>query len=252
MQPESLKTLFLAWQAPDRQWFPVGRLMADAARQLYQFDYTNGALNARQSGFTELLAFPDFDKHYCASELFPLFQNKVLPASRKGFSDYIESLGLNPDQPDVLDILAVTGGSRQTDSFEVFPKMERGTDGLFQCRFFMHGSRYVNKAGSERSRLLTEGERLQISLELNNPKTDLAILLFSEDYLPLGWTPRYLVSDLLRAMPKASELLAVVIKVNSDSTPLNRRYLVEMTGKLQDDFIPMAGDEFQPINTHHH
>ncbi|MBL1320960.1 MAG: hypothetical protein COA63_007870 [Methylophaga sp.] len=248
MQSENVKTLFLAWQAPDRQWFPVGRLVADTAHQVYEFDYIKGALNAKESGFTALLAFPDFDKHYCASELFPLFQNRVLPASRKGFSDYIESLGLNPDQLDVLDILAVTGGGRQTDSFEVFPKMEVGTDGAFQCRFFMHGLRYVNQAGLERARTLAEGEKLQILLELNNPKTGLAISLSSNDYLPLGWTPRYLVSDLLRAMPKTSELSAVVIKVNSDSTPLNRRYLVEMTGKLQDDFTPMAGQEFQPIH----
>lgn len=249
MQTEQLKTLFLAWQTLDRQWFPIGRLTADVSKNIYRFDYTKGALEAKErAGFSPLLAFPDFDRQYCASELFPLFSNRILTPNRKDFSEYIESLDLDPGNPDLLEVLSVTGGERQTDSFEVFPKINKDKDGEFKCRFFLHGLRYVNKAGVNRAMELEEGESLQISLELNNPKTMLAILLSSSDYLPLGWTPRYLVSDLLRAMTETSHMTANVVKVNPDTVPINRRYLIEMKGVLSDDFDPMAGEEFQPIH----
>lgn len=249
MQSKNLKTLFLAWQASNRRWFPVGRLVADVSEHRYEFDYTKGALDARDvAGFSPLLAFPDFDQLYCASELFPLFQNRILPSSRKGFGEYIESLDLDPENLDLLEVLAVSGGERQTDSFEVFPKINKEIDGSFECRFFIHGLRYVNEAGVERATKLKEGEKLQISLEVNNPKTHLAILLSSGDYLPLGWTPRYLVSDLLRAMANAPDLSAQVVKVNPDTVPTNRRYLIEMSGHLPDGFEPMSSDEFQPIH----
>jgi len=250
MHSENLKTLFLAWQAPDRQWFPIGRLSADVEKSEYQFDYIRGALSARDAtGFKPLVAFPDFEQKYSASELFPLFTNRILTKSRKGFSDYIRSLDLDPKHLNMLEVLAITGGERQTDSFEVFRKIYKEPDGSFKCRFFLHGLNHVNKLGAERATRLKEGEHLQISVEINNPKTKNAIQLSTQDYLPLGWTPRYLVSDLLLAMSDSPELKARVVKVNSTSVPLNRRYLIEMNGIILPKGIePMAGKEFQPIH----
>lgn len=249
MQTDNVKTLFLAWQAPNRQWFPIGRLTADTANEEYQFDYTKGALRAeREVDFKPLLTFPEFNRHYCASELFPLFRNRILPPSRKDFADYLKTLDIDPSHPDLLDVLAISGGERQTDSFEVFPKINKAEDGSFQCRFFLHGLRHVNRAGLERARELEEGESLQIALELNNPKTGPAILLTSGDYLPLGWTPRYLVLDLLNAMVEAPQMAAKVVKANPPTVPAGRRYLIEMTGRLPEGFDPMSSDDFQPIH----
>lgn len=249
MQSGNVKTLFLAWQAPSREWFPVGRLVADVDHQIYEFDYIQGALRAKQqAGFSPLLAFPDFNQHYCASELFPLFKNRILSSGRKDFADYLRSLDLDPNNPDLMEVLAVTGGERQTDNFEVFPKVNKQADGSFKCRFFLHGVRHVNVAGGARAQTLQEGELLRVTIEMNNPATQIAILLFSDDYLPLGWSPRYLVSDLLHAMSNAPNLSASVVKVNAHDTPINRRYLIEMTGKLPADFNPMTGPDYQPIH----
>lgn len=244
-----MKTLFLAWQAPDRGWYPVGRLLADPAQQWYQFVYTKGALDARQRvGFEPLFAFPDFDQTYVASELFPLFRNRVMSSGRKDFGDYLRSLDLNPDNPDLLDVLAVTGGERQTDSLEVFPKIQMQADGSFHCRFFLHGSRYVNLAGIERAKSLRNGEPLKVLVETNNPATGVALLLSSEDYLPLGWAPRYLVRDLLEAMSSTPQLKATVVKVNAPDVPANRRYLIELSGQWPHGVAPMSGENFQPIH----
>lgn len=249
MQSGNMKTLFLAWQAPSRAWFPVGRLMADPANERYQFDYIQGALKAKeQAGFTPLLAFPDLDQQYCASELFPLFKNRILSSGRKDFAEYLRSLDLDPANPDLMEVLAVTGGERQTDNFEVFPKINKLPDGSFKSRFFLHGVRHVHPNGVERAQKLKEGETLRITIEVNNPATQIAVFLFSNDYLPLGWSPRYLVTDLLRAMSQAPMLNATVIKANPPDTPINRRYLIELTGKLPANFEPMSDQEYQPIH----
>jgi hypothetical protein len=141
-----MKSLFLAWQAPNRAWFPVGRLDADVAEHHYHFGYTKGAVQAEHAvGFRPLPAFPEFDRTYESSDLFPLFQNRVLDPGRKDFAAYLASLDLPPSSVDPIEILAVSGGERQTDNLEVFPRIESRPDGAFRCRFFLHGWRHMSK-----------------------------------------------------------------------------------------------------------
>lgn len=249
MRTDSVKSLFLAWQAPNRLWFPVGRLEADNAQSIYVFEYTKGALKAQKdAGFEPLVSFPDFDKRYESAELFPLFKNRVLDPHRKDFLDYLRTLDLDPAHSDPLEILAITGGERQTDSFEVFPKIEKEPDNSFSCRFFLHGLRHVSDEARRRALSLQAGEALRVSIELNNPATGVAIQLTTDDYYFLGWTPRYLVSDLLGAIKENPRIQARVVRVNDLGIPLNRRVLVEMSGALPTDFEPMSGVEFQTIH----
>jgi len=87
-----MRTLYVAWQTPAsiRAWFPIGRLDADVTHDDYLFRYTEGALRAkREVGFEPLPAFPIFKKRYESSELFPLFQNRVLGSNRRDFSEYL-------------------------------------------------------------------------------------------------------------------------------------------------------------------
>lgn len=245
-----MRTLFLAWQAPaDRAWFPIGRLDADTDHSRYCFHYTRGAMNAQREGFHPIVSFPKLEAIYEASELFPMFQNRVLGQQRRDFSHYLESLAL--ERPDPIEILAVTGGERQTDSFEVFPKIEKQADDSFTCRFFIHGLRHVSPTAQERALRLAADESLGVSLELNNPKTGLAIQLTSRDrdYEFLGWAPRYIVSDLLKAIALSTQdITAKIIRVNPEGIPLNRRVLVELRGVLPHDFEPMAAGDFLPLS----
>ena len=64
-----------------------------------------------------------------------------MDAGRVDFSEYLRQLDLEPATADPISILSVTGGTRQTDNLEVFPKIERQADGRFRCRFFLQGSR---------------------------------------------------------------------------------------------------------------
>jgi hypothetical protein len=156
------KTLFLAWQdsTGTRQWFPVGRLDADVNRSNYRFRYTKGMLRAQaEVGFTPILNFPSLNKDYSASKLFALFRNRVMWPSRPDFPAYLQSLDLS-ENADPMDMLAVSGGSRITDSYEVFPKLLKNPNGTFACRFFLHGGCHVSLSAQERLNNLNQGEKL--------------------------------------------------------------------------------------------
>ena len=249
MQSSNPKSLFLAWQAPKRRtWFPIGRLDADAQLRRYFFAYTKGALKAQHEvGFTALPAFPDLSRSYESSELFPLFQNRVLDRKRKDFAEYLESLGLV--EPDPIEMLALTGGEGQTDSLEVFPKIAKQRDGTFMCRFFVHGLRYIPESARARGLALKEDEDLGVSIELNNPKTGLAIQLTSRDYHFVGWTPHYLVEDLLQVISEGPAIKARVMRVNRDGVPANRRVLVEFSGRFPEGVEPVSSEPFQLIGS---
>jgi hypothetical protein len=241
-----MNTLFLAWQdSRTRAWYPIGRLDADANMPRYKFKYVKGV---QRSGMRPLESLPDFKKVYESADLFPLFQNRVLAADREDFKDYLLLLDMKPEQANPLEILAITGGYRQTDNFEVFPKIDRSTDGRFKCRFFLHGWRHVNEDSKKMLDTLKSGEELKVAIELNNPATGLAIQLMTQDYHMIGWSPRYLVIDLVRAInPDFSEIQARVVKVNPSSAPSNQRVLIELSGNWPDNYDPMSSEEYQDI-----
>jgi len=245
------QTLFLAWQdkAQTRRWFPIGRLDSVQEHPRYRFRYTHGAeLAWAKAGFAPLPDFPEFHKSYEADELFPMFQNRVMAEGRPDFKEYLQQLGLRPDQNDPVEILSVSGGTRVTDSFEVFPKLERSNDGAFTCRFFLHGSSHVNVYAQSRIQDLAPGEKLYIALELNNPATKMAVQVQTEDYHMIGWAPRYLIRDLAQAIQDyPGDFSAKVIRLNPLPVPSKQRLLVEFMGHWPEGHEPMATDEFSPL-----
>jgi len=244
-----MKTVYLAWQNTfvDRAWYPIGRLDADVQAHQYRFGYTQGAKEAEErAGFAPLLAFPDFSRVYQSTELFPLFKNRVLNESRPDFNEYLQQLDLSPERADALEILAVSGGTRETDNLEVFPKLLTRRDGSFHCRFFLHGWRHLNEASVKRVDELRADEPLRVCVELNNPKTGLAIQLQTDDdYYMIGWAPKYLIKDLAHAISEAAlEIHAHVVRINTPPAPLKQRVLIELEGKLPVGYEPMSSPEF--------
>jgi hypothetical protein len=247
-----MSTLFVAWQAPNPSpaWFPIGRLDASVDRQDYLFRYTRGALRARDlAGFEPLIAFPEFGKRYEAHELFPLFKNRILEPNRKDFAEYLEWLDLDPAHADPIEILGVTGGERQTDSLEVFPKVLKLPDGTIRCRFFLHGLRHVSAAARGRAQILQPGEALQVAVEVNNPATTYAVQLQTTDCHLIGWAPRYLVDDLRAALIEHATISATVQRVNRLGAPFTRRVLVELRGGVPSSFEPMISDEYRVLES---
>ncbi len=246
----SVRTLYLAWQhkkESSRQWFPVGRLDADVKRPLYRFRYIGGAQRAQEEvGFSPLIEFPNLKEMYDSPRLFPLFQNRVINRARPDRADYLSYLDLR-EGADPIEILSRSGGSRVTDSYEVFPKLEKDKNGSFVCRFFLHGWRHVNESAQKRIECLEAGDQLYVTLELTNPKTGLAVQIQTEDYHMIGWAPRYLVEDLVKAMAESpGDYRAEVVRVNPLPAPSKQRVLIEMKA-LWKKHKPMSGDDFHPL-----
>ena len=251
-----MKSLFLAWQAPkdsnrSRAWFPIGRLDAEstgAEVTSCRFRYTGGAQRAHEEvGFEPLVSFPEFREDYHSEKLFPLFHNRVVSSKRADFPEFIEWLGLSREQADPISILSVSGGTRVTDNLQTFPKIETAADGSFQMRFFAHGLRHLLEASRERAARLIPGEKLRVMIEVNNPATRLAVTLHADDYVMVGWAPRYLVDDLVTCIPKAPEIEVTVVKVNHLHAPLNQSLLVEYAGKTPANHHLMSSPDFTPL-----
>jgi hypothetical protein len=248
------KTLFLAWQdhVKTRGWYPIGRLDADPSAQTYSFRYVRGAQRAyTEAGFKPLESFPQLNTTYTSKELFPIFLNRVLSRGRSDFNEWVEQLALSPETADPIDLLSLSGGARQTDSLEVFPKIEPQADGGFKCRFFLHGNHHVNENARERIKKLVAGEQLQVAIELNNPATELALQLQTgnNDYHMIGWAPRYLIDDFILAISKThSKLLAHVVRLNPEPAPSKQRVLIEIAGILPHGYQPMTVGDYLPLN----
>ena len=244
----SANTLFLAWQADkDRGWFPIGQLKSDVAGSDYHFHYTKGAERAqKEAGFPLLLEFPDLRKKYRSSELFPIFKNRVMSRKRPEFAEYMNSLGLS-ETADPIQILAASEGRRVTDAYEVFPKIEKRSDGKFTCRFFLHGSRFTNQHALDRIKSLKPEEELHVALQTDNSATGRAVQFQTEDYYVIGWSPRYLVEDIFKAMQESHmDCRAHVVGFTSQPAPLKQRILIEMHGRWV-KHEPMSGEDFQPL-----
>lgn len=214
------------------------------------FRYTHGAKRAQQqAGFHPLTAFPQMDKRYVSDRLFELFRNRVPRPSRTDYAAYLDRLGLPSNVTDPFEILSVSGGTRQTDSLEAFPLIRTKLDGGFHCRFFLHGWRHVSEAAQLCLNELESGAALQVALELNNPATGIAVQLQTADtYHMLGWSPRYLVEDLVQAIATApSEIAATIQQINRPPAPANQRALVSLEGKLPAGVKPMTSEDFQPL-----
>lgn len=242
------RIFFLGWQAHEsRAWFPIGRLDALKQNGGYQFAYTKGAQKAAEEhGFEPLYDFKNLKQTYHSVELFPLFKNRIMTPGRRGFQEYLKLLDFEGMKPDPLEIMAVDGGYRATDTYQVFPKISKDENGCFQARFFLHGWRHTNDAAKKRLEKLEAGENLYVTVELTNPETTTAVQIQTEDYQVLGWAPRYLVHDLVHAMAHSPDVLKCqVVRYNPMPAPAKQRVLIELCGQWPSDFSPMEGSDFE-------
>ena len=246
-----MTTLYLAWQhQPSRRWFPVGRLIRyESAADGFEFAYVQGAREAEKSvRFRGIPGFQNLERRYRASELFPTFRNRIMNTSRIDRPEYLYQLGLNVAECDELAELSVSGGRSYTDSFEIFPAIEPDADGRFRTQLLLHGLRHTNRHSIEEVQKLQSGDELRVAVELDNPITTHAILLYTQDYYVLGWLPRYVAEGMYRYGGwTLFDAKAAVAQVNH-AAPLSHRLLVDFSGRLPPGFNPMRDLEwYQPI-----
>lgn len=238
-------TLFLAWQDPkDRSWLPVGRL--DFHDGMFRFVYTKGA--RKSAHFVPFGRMTELAVIYESPSLFPLFANRLLSRQRPEYSDLIRWVNLKEGEDDPLGLLARTGGTRDTDCLEVFPKPEPDCEGRYTLSFFSHGARYLLPTTIDLINEIREGEHLFLMPDPMNPHDRFALALRTENPPVLvGYCPRYLAQDFLRLMDEGRENLTVAVeKVNRDA-PLQLRLLCRLSAPWPENFQPCSDEVYEPI-----
>lgn len=250
-----MNRLYLVWQDYDsRRWFPVGRLVAHNGSKVadadvgYEFAYINGALEAQDAaGFPPIPGFPKLAQQYHSRRLFPLFQNRVMNPSRPDRAEYLRRLGL-PEDTDAISELAASGGQRRTDTYRVFPAIVPcADDGRFTYRCLLHGLRHLGADAIQRTKMLHQGEALNLESDLDNPAEALIVQVATGDGQHIGWIPRYLVDDLQQGGEwLVTDAKATAAQVNRDG-PLSHRLLIDFSGKLPPGFRMEDLPQYRPI-----
>ncbi|MBL8634889.1 MAG: hypothetical protein JNM40_16810 [Myxococcales bacterium] len=252
-----MKNLFLAWQDPrSHAWFPIGRLSVEHSS--YRFVYIQGAEDARQkSGFQPLEAFPSFDQIYESEELFALFANRLPPASRTDYTNFVDYLNLSPSEKDPIVLLGRSSGERMTDTMQVFPEPEKSADGFYVTRFFANGINHLPESSLQRIEQLKAGERLRLMKDIQNTYEGSALLLRTNaevdgDLHIVGYCPRYLLDDAVTIIDQCSDVATMirieVERINLPPAPKKFRVLCKMSARWPNGFQPFTSSKYLPIN----
>ncbi|MEM9881712.1 MAG: DNA-binding protein [Planctomycetota bacterium] len=247
--------LFVTWQDPrSRRYWPVGRLrvFGDGDARRYEFVYLRGAQQTGDAGFRGFVGFPDLYRVYRDHLLFPLFANRLMPRSRPDYGEFVTRLDLDPDTADDMEVLARSGGRRNTDSIEVFAQPDRDRDGCYRSFFLAHGIRYLHP---DLQRTLMDsvriGDRLFLQWDTQNPADHQAMSLRTANHLAAGFVPRYLTDDAWR-LQREQDLCGwpieiTVAHVNPAPAPMQQRLVCRMEACWPDGFVPFSGDAYQPV-----
>jgi hypothetical protein len=239
--------LIVNWQSETtREILPVAELVVTTTGEgeRFEFGYLEGVRAALEKGFQPFLAFPDLDRRYAGSALFPFFQNRVLPTTRPDYLDYVAALGLNAETANVVELLGRSEGRRHTDRIETVLAAQRDPDtGRYVTRFLARGVRHV--LGAESAILgLNEGDTLRATLDSANPKNPRARLLrFGEE--AIGFVPDYLLAD-MEALDRADASPTFTVeRINPPPHPAHHRILVRLDAEWPEGFEPFHAEPFQ-------
>lgn len=213
-----LKTeeLLVSRQDPEsRSYSCVGILSHDG--HVFRFIYDDAATRA-------MPGLPLGQVHESES-LFPIFAERVMDSHRPERAHTLEQLGLGVEA-EPLEVLAVSGGGRTGDTYELTPRPQPGPVSL---PFLVHGIRHLTPQERSVVDALKPGDRLELRCESDNEFNERALLV-RQGGDRLGYVPDPLVEYLHRIMERPFEL--VVDRLNPVKAGMHMRLLVRLTGEL--------------------
>lgn len=219
-----------------RRYTAIGLL--SCADGTYEFSYLRRAVET--PGFRPLLGFSAMDRQYRSERLFPLFAERVMDPRRPDRPRWLSSLGLGED-PEVMEILARSGGRRKGDHLELLAVPRVEADGRTRISFLVHG---VSHAGSfDHIGRLAAGDRLELVDDPGNPVNARAVLVSSAGERRLGWVPEPLVEFVRHVRDRGAELR--VLRVNPVELGSHQRLLVELSGRADPLTAPLAAADLE-------
>lgn len=197
-----------------RRYSTVGTLMFDG--EGYTFEYAPLADHA-------LPGLP-FGQSHRSTDLFPIFAERVIDPRRPDRVQTLRYLGLS-EEASPLEIMAVSGGRRTGDTYELTPLPRPGHVSL---PFLVHGVRHLSVAERRAIDDLEPGDRLTLRRETTNPVTDRALLV-TRDGARLGYVPTPLLTYIHTMAEGQHEIR--VDQVNPADAGMHMRLLVRIEGE---------------------
>lgn len=171
-----LQQVLMTWQgpAPQRQRFVVAKIAAHGDETSFIYINKDSDLKeARAAGFVGYPAFPDFDQLYSNGVLASL-ASRLPPSSRADYPDFLRHWFMNPkDNPDLLDVLAYSGGALPRDTFGFVPLFPKHGSFDFVTELAGYHHRLAEPGGR---RLEKEGDALVLHREPDNPSDPDAVI----------------------------------------------------------------------------
>ncbi len=199
----------------------------------YEFHYAQPA-----DGFRPLLGFSDTTRRYFASEMFPLFAERIMSARRPDRASYLEALDLGEDS-EPWEVLLRSGGRRAGDTIEVVPEPRVGTDGETSCTFLVHGVRHCGPEAGHAIDSLHRGDLLELRWEPTNPVNARAVLVLSGSGVAVGYVPDPLV-DYVHTVMRTGDHRLSVVRANGPEVGSHLRLLARLEGYVPPGYLPFG------------
>ncbi|HEU5042921.1 MAG TPA: hypothetical protein VFT75_02175 [Nocardioidaceae bacterium] len=198
-----------------RRFSRVGVLSHDG--HTFRFTYADGVTRA-------LPGLP-LGREHESETLFPIFAERVMDPRRPERAETLRRLGLD-SEAGPLDILAVSGGGRTGDTYELTPLPQPGRVSL---PFLVRGVRYLTPHERAAIDVLRPGDPLELRCETDDVLNERAVLVGQRGDR-LGYVPDPLLDYVHRILEHPHEL--VVVRVNPVEAGMHMRLLVRLDGEL--------------------
>lgn len=199
-----------------RLYSRVGELRLEGEEYVFTYD----------EGVTRALPGLPLGRDHCSSDLFPIFAERVMHPHRPDHAQTLEQLGLGPEAGP-FEVLAVSGGRRTGDTYELTPLPEPGE---VELPFLVHGIRHLLPREQAHVDDLTPGQHLTLQHEPENDANDRAVLVTDEGSR-LGYVPDPLLEYVHKIMRHEHSL--TVERVNPREAGFHVRLLVVLTGRFE-------------------
>ena len=211
------KRLLVSRQDPEtRRFTRVGVLTFEDESFVFEYD----------PGVTRPLPGLPLGGAHRSDELFPIFAQRVMHPHRPDRVETLEQLGLGPDAGP-FEVLAVSGGRRTGDTYELTPLPEIGD---VELPFLVHGIRHLSVDEQQMIDSLTPGQQLTLVHEPDNDVNDRALLV-TADGSRLGYVPDPLL-EFVHPIAK-HEYSLKVLRINDAAAGLHMRLLVALRGRYE-------------------
>jgi hypothetical protein len=208
--------LMVTWQDPRTRWFhKVGTLSWTGTE--YLFAYAHDPVH-------EIPGLAPGRDHR-SETLFPVFATRLMAFSRADRAAALQWIGLTPDSSP-LEVLAVSGGTRAGDTYELIPIPQPGPICL---HVLVHGIRHTTPEARRHIDGLVCGATLELIEDVANPVNTRALVV-SDSGHHLGWIPDPLL-ETVHALDAGTRRVSVA-QVNPSSAGFALRLLIQLEGVL--------------------